>query len=343
MDKRILAATAAIFLAAIAFTPGHATEAPAYHITKTVALGAPDRWDLMAFDPASHRVFVAHGDRITVVDGRKGTVVGNVDGIAGGTHGVAIAKGRGYTDDGKAGEAISFNLATLKALHHIKAEDDADAIAFDPSSGHIFVINSDPGNVTVVDPKTDKAIATIDGGGKLEIAVAGGDGKLYVNGEAKNEIVRIDTKTNVVDAHWAMAGCERPHGIAFDKKNRRLFSSCANSVMMVVNADNGAVVTSVPIGLGTDGAVFDAKRQLIFSSNGKDGTLSIIQEQDADHYVALEPVKTAVTGRTIAIDPTSGQLYIAAADVDPNAPVVPGKRPTLVPGSLELLFLDPEK
>ncbi len=73
-----------------------------YHVTKEVALGAPDRWDYVIYDAPSHRVFVAHGDRLTVVDGREGTIVGQVQGMTGGTHGIAIAPGAGlgYTDDG---------------------------------------------------------------------------------------------------------------------------------------------------------------------------------------------------------------------------------------------------
>jgi YVTN family beta-propeller protein len=333
-----IALAGAMFLSA-----AYAEDAALYKITKTIALGAPDRWDLMAFDPATNRVFLAHGDRVTVVDGRSGAIVGTVEGMTGGTHGVTIVgPGRGYTDDGKAGEAISFDLKTFKPLKHVKAEDDADDIAFDPASGHLFVVDADPGHVTVIDPKTDTVIATIDGGGKLELAALG-DGKLYVNGEEKKEIVRIDTATNKVDAHWAMPDCESPHGLAIDRATHRLFSTCANGVLTVVNADSGAVVAKFPIGLGSDGAAFDAKRKLIFSPNGKDGTLSVIREKDADHFESAGTIKTAVTGRTLTIDPQSGRLYIAAADIDPKAPVVPGKRPTLTPGSLKLLFLDPVK
>jgi YVTN family beta-propeller protein len=338
---RILSSSLA---AIVFFSIAPAEDTPAYHVTKTVPLGAPERWDLITFDPNSKRVYVAHGDRVTVVDGRNGTIIGNVEGITGGTHGVAISiSGRGYTDDGKAGEAVAFDLKTLKPMNHIKAEDDADDVAFDPTSGHLFVVDSDPGHVTVIDPKTDLVIATIDAGGKLDLAAVGGNGKLYVNGEEKKEIVRIDTATNKVDAHWPMPDCTSPHGLAIDRATHRLFSSCANSVLTVVNSDSGAVIVTLPIGLGTDGAAFDPKRKLIFSSNGKDGTLSIIREEDADHFVALGTVKTAVTGKTIAIDAESGRIYIAAGDIDPNVPVVPGKRPALIPGSLKLLFLDPER
>ncbi len=314
-----------------------------YRITRTVALGAPDRWDYVTFDAHSQRVFVSHGDRVTVVDGHDGTVLGQIEGFPGGTHGIAIstATGRGYTDDGRAGTAASFDLATLKVGKTIKADSDADAITLDPASGHVFVVDGDPGKVTVIDPKSDSAIATIDAGGKLEFAVADGKGKLYVNGEEKREIVRIDTRTNQVDAHWSIAQCASPHGLAIDPAAHRLFSSCVNSLLVVVDTDSGATVATVPIGRGTDAAAFDPKRKLIFSANGIDGTLSVIQEKDANTFVPLQTVKTQITGRTLGIDPDTGRLYLAAGEIDPQATPGPNGRRMPLAGSLKLLFLDP--
>jgi hypothetical protein len=63
-------------------------EQPKYHISNVVPLGPPDRWDYVVFDPESHRIYVAHGDRVTVVDGLGGGVIGTVEGMPGGTHGV---------------------------------------------------------------------------------------------------------------------------------------------------------------------------------------------------------------------------------------------------------------
>ena len=325
-----------------------AQTAPAYHVTKTVALGSPDRWDYLVYDPPSHRLYVSHGDRVTVLDGQDGKVLGNVEGMPGGSHGIGIvsAVGKGYTDDGKAGEAVAFDLKTLKTGKRIKAEDDADGIAFDPSSGHIFVVDGDSKVLTVIDPKTDTAIASINAGGGLEYAVSGNNGKLYVDGAEKKEIVRIDTATNQVDAHWPIPGCTSPHGLAIDTKAQRLFASCVNSVLTVVNAQSGAVVATLPIGKGTDGAAFDPVRKLIFSSNF-DGTVSVIREVSPEKYQALDSIKTQVTGKNMTIDPASGRLYVAAADIDPSAPVAMGAngrpgRPKPLPGSLKILFLDPD-
>jgi YVTN family beta-propeller protein len=330
----------------------HAESPPAYHVTKTVTLGQPDRWDYVVFDAPSHRVYISHGDQVAVVDGHTGEILGRVEGAPGGTHGIAIVTraGRGYTDDGRAGEALSFDLKSLKVEQHLKAAEDADAIAFDPTSGHVFVVNGDPGTLTVIDPKADRVMATIETGGKLEYAVADGHGKLYVNGEAKKEIVRVDTRTNTVDAHWSIANCESPHGLAIDAGSHRLFSSCVNNVLVVVNTDTGATVATLAIGAGTDAAAFDPKRKLVFSSNGRDGTLSVIKEQDPDTFSALGEIKTAVTARTMAVDPQTGRIYLVAGDIDTAAAAAAAasnsaggrpRRPPLVPGSTKLLFLDP--
>ena len=315
------------------------------------AVGAPDRWDYTVYDSPSHRVYLAHGDRVTVVDGRSGRIVGEVEGMPGGTHGIAIshAAGLGYTDDGRAGEAVAFSLKTLKVVKHLKAAPDSDAVTIDPTSGHVFVVDGDPGLLTVIDPTSDRVVATVQVGSKLEYVVAGHNGKVYVNGVEKREIFRIDTTTNQVDATWPISQCQAPHGLAIDTATHRLFSSCENGRLVIVNADTGGTVATVPIGQGTDGAAFDPTRKLIFSSNGMDGTVSVIREVGADTFVPAATIKTALSARTMSVDPVSGRLFLPAAATNAKAMAAfrasreAGRRgpSPFVPGSLKLLFFDP--
>ncbi len=341
--KKILASTLLLAASLGLVSSAHA-EAPLYRLVKSVPLGAPDRWDYVVFDSASDRVFVAHGDRLSVVSGKTGAPIGTVEGMPGGTHGIAFAAGKGYTDDGKAGTATVFDLKTLKTIKTVKAESDADGISYDPVSKHIFVIDGDSGKLTVIDPKDDSVVATIDAGGGLEFGLSGDNGKFYVDGAEKNELVRVDTTTNQVDAHWSLNGCIRPHGLAMDLSTHRLFASCSNKVMDVVNADSGAVVATLPIGEGTDFAVFDPVRKRAFSSNF-DGTLSVIHEKTPDKFGLVEPsVKTALGARTMAVDPKTGRLYLVTADFSENKSVPTTDRRhrySVKPGSVKLLFFDP--
>jgi YVTN family beta-propeller protein len=324
-----------------------------YHLTRSIRLGAPDRWDYIVYDSPSHRVYISHGDRVTVVNGETGRVIGQIEGMPGGTHGIAIshAAGLGFTDDGEAGEAVAFNLKTLKVVKRLKAAPDSDAITIDPTSGHVFVVDGDPGLLTVIDPASDRVVATVQVGSKLESPAAGHNGKLYVNGVEKQEIFRIDTRTNRVDATWPIPQCEAPHGLAIDTATHRLFSSCENGRVVVVNADTGGTVATVPIGQGTDTAAFDPTRKLIFSSNGIDGTLSVIREIDANTFVPAATVRTFLSARTMSVDPVSGRIFLAAATTTAKAMAESraarkagrhGPSP-FIPGSLEMLFFDPRR
>jgi len=335
MLRRQLAAALAIAFA------GPALAAPAYTLTKSTALGAPDRWDYVVFSPDTERVYVAHGDRVAVIQAQSGALVGEVQGISGGAHGSAIsaATGQGFTDDGRNGLAIVYNLKTLKITQQIRADKDADAIASDGASGHVFVIEGDPGAITVIDPKTDAVAATIKVGEKMEYGAADGKGALFVAGAEKRDLLKIDVRTNTVIDRWPTPDCVAPHGLAVDAEHRRAFMGCVNSVMMVVDTENGAVVAKLPIGRGNDAVAYDPKRKRVFSSNGIDGTISVYQALSPDTYQALDTISTAVSGRTMAVDPKSGRLFVAAADVDP--PSTPGGRPRPKPGTLRLMMLDP--
>jgi YVTN family beta-propeller protein len=316
-----------------------------YQLAKTVKLGAPDRWDYLTFDSSSNRVFISHSDRLTVVDAKSGKIVGTVDDIPGGTHGIGIVPsvGRGYTDDGKAGVAWAFDLKTLKKIAEIKAQPDADGITYDSVSGHIFVIDGDSGKITVIDPKTNAVVTTIDGGGGLEFGVADGQGHFFVNGAEKGAILRIDTANDKIDATWHLADCQSPHGMAVDSKTHRIFSSCENKKLVVVNADTGAIVTSLPIGTFSDAVAFDPIRKRIFSSNF-DGTVNVFAERGPDTYEPLATIPTKMSARTMTVDPKTGALYLVAADMKVNEAAQLSDfrhRFTISPGSTQLMIFRP--
>jgi YVTN family beta-propeller protein len=319
---------------------------PTYKLIASIPLGAGERWDYVTFDPATNRAFVSHGDHVTVVDIGRGAVVGDIGTFPGGTHGIGIAtsSGRGYTDDGKAGTVGVFDLKTLKVTSTLPARTDADGIVSDPASGHIFVIEGDSGTISVIDPKANTVIATITIGAALEAGEVDGKGKLYVDGVDAHDIIEIDTQKNTVVAHWPMPDCVRPHGIAVDAAARRVFATCSNQKMTIVDADNGHVVATAPIGNMNDGAGFDPVRKIAYASNGE-GTLSVIREIDADHFAALDPVPTAKSARTMATDPVTGRLFLPAADIGKiDPPTTPGGRPhvTFVPNSFKLLVFAPQ-
>jgi YVTN family beta-propeller protein len=312
-----------------------------YRITKSIPLGQPERWDYLTFEPASNRVFVAHGDRIDVIDVSSEKVVGQV--LVDGANGAAIvpAIGKGYAGSRGGKSVLVFDLNTFKVVKTLPAAEDTDAILYDPASKRVFLMQGDPHSMTVIDTTTDSVVTTIQLSGKPEFAAVDGAGKLFVNVEDKREIQRVDTKTGKVDATWPIPACDSPHGLAIDNESHRLFTSCVNSKLLVVNATNGAIITTLPIGKHSDAAAYDGRMKRVFSSNG-DGTLSVIQQQSADQYKSLGEVATQVGARTMALDAKSGRIFLVTGDyleVDPRAKDL-RKRYAVKPGSTRMLLLD---
>lgn len=314
-----------------------------YRQVAKIALGLPNKWDYVHFDGKLHRVYIAHGTQITVVNSQSGQVIGRITGIAG-AHGVATDAelDLGFADNGKTGNVTIFKLSTLKKVGDIPADKDSDAMAYDPTNHLLIVANGDANDASLIDVKARRRLVNIPLGGSPEGVVLDGIGYAYINIASAREVVRIDVTHKVISARWPIPQCVSPHGLAIDPENHRLFISCENSKLEVVDTNDGHIVASLPIGNGTDTAVFDAGRKLIFSSN-KDGTLSVIKEKSPNDFVVLKNVHTAIGARTMAEDPESGRVFVVSADVakiDPLGDGVTTFRLNFVPGTVKLLVFD---
>jgi hypothetical protein len=337
MKLRVLIALFAMTAPALA--------APAYSITKTVALGAPDNWDYVVYDASLDRVYIGHSNETTIVDGNSGAIVGHFAGLNG-AHGTAVAPavGRGFADSGRDPSVTAYDLKTFQPLGKITTPEDTDGMAFDAASGHVFTMNGDAGSASVIDPVKMALITNIALDGKPEYAAADGRGHVYANIADKGQLAAIDTKTNTVTAHWSLTGCTSPHGLAVDAIDHRVFSSCSNGKLMVVNADTGAIVAALPIGLGTDSAAYDPSHHVILSSNGGSGTLSVIVANSPDNYAVPVEIPTVHGARTMDVNTKTGRVYLVEADYteDASVPVTERRHYKVVPGSARLVFLDPK-
>lgn len=306
-------------LAGLAATSSAAAEAaqPSIAVVHRLKLGGAGGWDYLSFDAKRRHLFVSRGDRVLVVDVDHGKQLGTIadtDGV----HGIAIAQDlhRGFTSNGKADSVTVFDLDTFKPVTIIKGTGQKpDAILYDSASHHVFTFNGKSGDASVIDPAKNAVVATITLPGKPEFAVMDGSGHVYVNIEDKSELVKIDSASNKVLDTWPLAPCESPSGLAMDVVHGRLFSVCDNQVMTVLDAHDGHRVATIPIGDGPDAVSFDASESVIYSSNGESGTLTVVHEDDPDHYKVIANVPTQVSARTQALDLDKHRVYLSAAQL----------------------------
>ena len=329
-------------LLATLLASGASQAAPAYAVTKSILLGAPDRWDYVSFDAASHRVLVAHSDHTDVIDAGTGAILGKLAGLAGAHGQVSSADGTIWADSGKTAQVTAFDPKSFGAEKSLPAGEDADGVVADPSGKLVIVLDGDAQKATVIDAASRSVRSTIPLGGSPEFAAADNAGHLYVNIASTREVASVDLAAGRVAARYSVPDCLSPHGLAIDGAIRRLFVSCANARLQVLDADSGHVLQGFPIGHGTDAAAFDPVRRIVFSSNG-DGTLSMFHEDTSGRLTSLGDVKTQEGARTMAVDPASGRVFLVTAELDGAQPPPEGGRVhyKFKPGSVKLMFLDP--
>ena len=334
---------ASLLLATFALAAHGGSAQPAagkYRVTKTIAVGGDEGWDYLTVDSGARRLYVSHGSRVVVIDTDSNAVVGEIPDTQG-VHGIAIASdaGRGFTSNGRANTVTIFDLKTLKTLGTVKAGTNPDAIVYDPATKRVFTLNGRSQDATAINAADGAVAGTLALGGKPEFAVADGKGSIFVNIEDKSELVEFDSQKLAVLHRWPLAPCEEPSGLAADWKSRRLFAGCSNKLMAVINADNGKVVATVPIGEGVDANAFDPGTNFAFASTG-DGNVTVAHEESPDKYTVVETVPTRKSARTMALDLKTHTLFLSAADFE--APAQGERRGKMKPGSFVVLRVDLE-
>ncbi|ALW85563.1 hypothetical protein AUC43_10950 [Hymenobacter sedentarius] len=318
-----------------------ATAPAPYRLLNTINIGGAGGWDYLKVDPSGERLYVSHGTQVEVVDLKTRKVMGTIPNTPG-VHGIEVvpAANRGYITCGRNNTCVVFDLKTLKPIGApIPTGPKPDALLYDTFSNRVFLFGNDGGKSTVLDAKTGAVVGTAELGGDVEEGVADGKGAIFANIEDKSEVIEFNAKTLGVRKRYSLAPGEEPTGLGYDHKTNRLFSACANEKLVVTDSKTGKQVAVLPIGKGTDGAVFDPATNNIITSNGS-GTFTVIHEDTPNKYTVVANVPTARGARTIAMNPKTHHLFTCTADYGP-APVPttdnPRPRPSIVPGTFRVL------
>jgi YVTN family beta-propeller protein len=324
---------------------GTAQAEDAYKFLREIPIGGEGGWDILTIDSAASRLYLSHATKVVVVDLNKNAVAGEIADTPG-VHGfVAVPElNRGFSSNGKENKSSVVDLTTLKTISKIDTGESPDAIVYEPRHHEVYVFNHRGNSVTVIDAKEAKVVATIPLGGSPEFAdVDPAAGRVYCNIEDKSEVVAIDTAKHEVAARWALAPGQEPSGIAFDAKNHRVFSTCNNKMMAMLDTGSGKIVATTPIGEHVDGCAFDQASELAFASCGE-GVVTIAKEETPEKLTVLQTLKTERGARTIALDPKTHRIYLPSAQFQPPPSPSPGAspaRPTIVPNTLKLLVYGP--
>jgi len=316
-----------------------------HRISKKINVTGDGSWDLLTVDESTQRVFLSHGSVVNVVDIKTAQLVGTIENTKG-VHGIAIASDlkKGFTTNGKDTSVTIFNSETFAIIEKVKiAGINPDAILYDAFTQRVFIFNGRSNDATVMDAKTNKVIETIKLDGRPELCANDDKGTIFVNIEDKSTITVIDATTLKIKNVWSIAPGAEPTGLAFDSKTNRLFSVCDNLLMIVVDAANGKVIAQLPIGEGCDGVVFDSEKKYIYASNGGDGTITVVKEENENTFKVIETVTTQKGAKTIALSKSTHRLFLPTAEFGEKPPATkenPRTRPAIKPNTFVVLVVE---
>ena len=310
-------ATLLAILASSALTQETLRTGP-YKVLRTGKVGGEGGFDYVFADTIGRRLYIPRRDpaaRITVFDLDTLKPSGEIPHIN--AHGAVVdPKTRHGFVTSK--PVAMFDTKTLAIIKMVDVQGNPDGILFDPFNERVYDFSHTAPNATVIDAKDGSVIGNIDLGGAPEQGVSDGHGRVYVDIEDKGNIAVVDAKKLTVTNHYDLAGkggtCA---GLAIDAKNHILFASCRNpQTMVILNADNGNIITTLPIGTASDGAVFNPATMEAFSSNS-DGTLTIIKEKNPSSFVVEQNLKTMPSAKTLTLDRKRNRILLIAAAFNP--------------------------
>jgi len=297
-----------------------------YKVLDTTQLMGNGGIDYVYADNDGRRVYVPRGGNTFVFDLDSHKYIGAITNIGG--HGVAIdtKTHHGFSSAGKIG---MFDTETMQKIKDIDVQGRPDGILLEPLTDRVYVFSHQAPSITVIDPKDGTVTGTIDVGGAMEQAQSDGQGKLYVDVENEKKIAVVDVKTLKVITKYDLGdGAGEPGGLGLDAKNHILFAMCADpSVCVVMNADNGKVLATLPLGNGTDGGGFNPATMEAWSSQ-RDGTLTIIKESSPMNFAVEQTLQTRAGCKTSSLDTKNNRIVLVCTERAPQAaPATPTPAP----------------
>jgi hypothetical protein len=330
---------------------GLAQQAPTagpYKVLKTAKVGGEGGFDYIFADVAGRRLYIPR-------NGPTGQLmVFNLDTL-GSAGTIANLSAGGATVDPKSHHGFSttrpaitmWDSNTLKVIKTIDVGGRPDGIMLDPYNERVWVLSHEPPYATVIDAKEGAVVGTLDLGGGPEQAVSDGKGTIYVNISDKANIAVVDVKNMTVTAHYDVSSKGTGgSGLAFDAKNHVLFAYYRqpSPTVVIVNAENGNIITTLPTGVGVDTVAFNpATMEAISAENG--GSMTFIKENSPTSFTVEQTLQTVAGAKTLALDTKTNHVLTMTAEFGPppaNAPPGPAGRPArgpMVPGSFSILMV----
>lgn len=244
-------------------------------------IGIPGRMDHMAYDPKSHRLFVAalENGSLEVIDVRKGRSVGSISGLEE-AQGVAWIPEQSsvVVACGGDGKIHVFDTRSLRELHVVSAGDDADNVRYDARTHRLFVAVGDVASGALVEFDTSNwaRVRALPFDSHPESFQLDPDGdRIYVNvpGGVKSlrdgAVAIASRRTGSVTAVIPLVGRGRNFPMALDSKRKRLFVATRRPARLIeIDLGTRTVRSETECSDDSDDMFYDEAKNRVFISSG---------------------------------------------------------------------------
>ena len=336
---------ACIAVFAVVLTAKQELASGPYRVLKTAKVGGEGGFDYIFADVGARRLYAPRNGpmgHLSVFNLDTLDPVGDIPGVSSGGATVDPTTHHGFSTTKP---VTMWDADSLKIIKTIDVDGRPDGIMFDPYNERVWIFSHVAPNATVIDAKDGTVVTTLDLGGAPEQAVSDGRGTIYVNITDKSNIAVVDAKNLKVTAHYDLSSkATNAGGLAFDAKNHILFSYLhqPSSMTVIVNADDGHIITTLPVGDGVDTVAFNPSTMEAISADGV-GSMTFIKEDSPTSFHVEQTLTTLPRAKTMALDTKTGHILSMTAEFGPAPPPPPGGgrggRAPMVPGTFTLLMV----
>lgn len=336
---------ACIAVFAVVLTAKQELASGPYRVLKTAKVGGEGGFDYIFADVGARRLYAPRNGpmgHLSVFNLDTLDPVGDIPGVSSGGATVDPTTHHGFSTTKP---VTMWDADSLKIIKTIDVDGRPDGIMFDPYNERVWIFSHVAPNATVIDAKDGTVVTTLDLGGAPEQAVSDGKGTIYVNITDKSNIAVVDAKNLKVTAHYDLSSkATNAGGLAFDAKNHILFSYLhqPSSMTVIVNADDGHIITTLPVGDGVDTVAFNPNTMEAISADGA-GSMTFIKEDSPTSFHVEQTLTTLPRAKTMALDTKTGHILSMTAEFGPAPPPPPGGgrggRAPMVPGTFTLLMV----
>jgi DNA-binding beta-propeller fold protein YncE len=281
-------------------------------------------FDHFAVDFDRNRLLLAAEDHGTleVFDLKTSAHLRTVSGF-GNPHSILVRKGSStvlITDSEKQGATLR-NAETYNKEKSLALTPGSDTTKYDAAANVLYVVTGGKdvdmktANLEAVNPDTGATLGkiTFQDNHVEAMAFTEKDPRLFINLAQTNKIAVVDRKAMKLLATWPVPPARQNAMVAFDPAQHRLYVVCRDPAMVVVmNSDTGAVVSTQPAPLRSDEVQFDAENHRLYVPGGE-GYMGVYDTSDADHLKLIKKIATAPGAKTGLLVIPLHRLFLAVS------------------------------